>query len=56
MVPLAQDTGHPNKMGHLRPKHYVDNVAHQSAYLEMTQSGTLLEMVCFDGFLLKTDS
>mgnify|MGYP006913737458 CR=1 FL=1 len=56
MVPLAQDDkGHPNKMGHLSPVHYVDSTAHQPAYLEITQSGMLLEMVCLDCCLLKPD-
>lgn len=57
MVPLAQDDkGHPNKVGHLSPAHYVDSTAHQPAYLEMTQNGVLLEMVCLDCCLLKPDS
>lgn len=42
-------------MGHLSPGHYVDNTAHQHAYLEMTQSVTLLGMVCLDYCLLKLD-
>lgn len=33
----------------------MDNAAHQQAYLEMTQSATLLGMVCLDYCLLKLD-
>lgn len=56
MVPLAQDDkGHPNKMGHLSPVHYEDSTAHQPAYLDMTQSGMFLKMVCLDCCLLKLD-
>lgn len=57
MAPLAHDgRGHPNKVGQMRPVHYVYNIASRPAYLERTQRGTLLETVYLDSCLLKLES